>query len=187
MEILDTKTLVHVGVELVVVGGLAFWFQRKTSLQQQEINNLRDELSKVKEVLNSQGKMLAQYDQILGQLMGRRGPQEFSGENHRSSNLASPQNHPRSNQSHQHINVNQSPVDEDDEDDMLDDELDDLLKEELGNIHKSREQPQDSEILELECNGGTCNLKNLKRGTKSNNRESVKKKDQRKKKKEKEK
>jgi hypothetical protein len=163
MENIDIKTLVHVGVEVVIIGGLTFWFQKKTSLQQEEINNLRSELSKAKEVINRQGKILSQHEEILKQLLNGNSNM-FTSSSSSAVNQQQQQHphhnngHPPSHHHHQYYPPgNKIDVTQSDEighsshssrnphghnvieqEDTLDEELDNLLKEELGNINESR-------------------------------------------------
>ena len=172
MENLDTKTLVHVGVELVIIGGLTFWFQRKTSLQQEEINNLREELNKTKEIINRQGALLAQHERILSQFTGGNFPPQHEGRRRPEPVFKN-----RSSRPNQYTSYNPpggaSQVHEE-VDEVDNEELDNILKEELGNMHRSKEK-SDEEIIELECNGDVCELKKTKNLIKSDIKKKRKK------------
>lgn len=65
---IDTSTLIHVGVELVVVGGLAFWVHRKTSDLQDQVSGLTEKVNKYEEILKRQGELLAQHENALRQV-----------------------------------------------------------------------------------------------------------------------
>jgi hypothetical protein len=58
---LDTKTMAHIGGELVVIAGISFYFYRKTSALQEEIDNLKKqnmELIKAIEEIDSNMQQL---------------------------------------------------------------------------------------------------------------------------------
>lgn len=65
---INTSTLVHIGVELVVVGGLAFWIHRKTGDLQDQITTLSERVNKYEDVLKRQGELLAQHENALRQV-----------------------------------------------------------------------------------------------------------------------
>lgn len=67
---IDMKTLIHVGVEVLVVGTITFWFQRKAASQQAEIEELRDRIGKFEETIEAQGKMLAEHRNIFQSILG---------------------------------------------------------------------------------------------------------------------
>ena len=193
MENLDTKTLVHVGVELVVIGGLSFWFQRKCTLQQEEINGLKEEIANMKEIINRQGTMLANHERILNQLINGGGTMIHHNGMHTHHNqpltpMYSHQgNTPVKPHSNNTIPLTNPPVTsqtliEDEEDDIDEEELDKLLKEEIGNIQKSRNKSSgDKETIELECKDGVCELKEKKFDTNSDSEARTKKKRKKKK------
>lgn len=187
MESVDTKTLVHVGVELVVVGGLTFWFQRKTALQQEEIDRLKEHLAKAEEVINRQGELLAKHDHIIGQLIGGKPHSSLPQPSQVRSrppteNLGQTSIESKSKQTYFQGNIHATEVNdlEISDEESINDELDDLLQGELGEIQKSRKKSNedDSESFEVECEGDVCKLKN----TKGTTRSVLKKKGQKKKK-----
>ena len=169
MQTMNTHTLVHIGVELVIIGGLTFWFQRKTSLLQNEIDQLRDKVSKYEGVIESQGQLLMRHSQILRSLFGGELPSRGFGPPRHS------RNHPGNlNPLSQRQNISPlgiSPVDlcpqrprgrskEDTEPDLLPEELDKLLQEELGNIQQSRSlKSSQPEFIEVDCRGDAYELK----------------------------
>ena len=175
METVDTKTLIHVGVELVVIGGLTFWFQRKTSLLHEEIDDLRGKLSKLEDIINQQGKMLNQHEQFI-QMIGRGMPPQMSGPRHQGM---PPQNMPTSrlepekrsvpNQPRVHQPRVEQPQEDDSEENISESELDSLLGDEINQLHKSRQDPKDDgpEFIEIECNGDSCDLKKPRSKSKS--------------------
>lgn len=184
MEGFDTKTLVHVGTELLVIGGLTFWFQRKTSMQQEEIENLREKIARLEEVIE-------RHDQIFQSILGGRPPQfppqkqsqspphypspqpQYHQQNpipQRQTSQVSTPNHPQQTPNPQNLhsssqenhNINQQSSfdlhsESSEEDENQDgDNIDELLKEELQSIG-------DPEYIEISCSGETCDLKTSKK------------------------
>lgn len=64
---LDAKTLVHVATELLVVGGISYYFNRR-------IGELDQQVKKLKEENEMMGKVLEKHDQVLGMLLNRNQP-----------------------------------------------------------------------------------------------------------------
>ena len=148
MQSINTQTLVHTGIELVVIGGLTFWFNRKLALCQNEINELQDKVTKYEELFNQQGTVIAHHDQILRQLLGEN-PRQLSGQK-QSFN----------------IQQSQSPISRPPPPDVSTEYLDEILKSELDNITDSRENP--------ECTDDVCELKGSKLKKKNRIKKSVK-------------
>lgn len=68
MSNIDTSTLIHVGVELVVVGGLAFWVHRKTSNLQDKLTELNEKVNRYEDILKRQGELIAAHENALRQI-----------------------------------------------------------------------------------------------------------------------
>jgi hypothetical protein len=75
---LDMKTLIHVGTELIVLTGLAFWMNKRIALTESKMKLMEDQLVAYGEALNKQGKLLAQHDQIFSQMLGGIGGRPLS-------------------------------------------------------------------------------------------------------------
>nr|QBK86594.1 MAG: uncharacterized protein LCMAC102_03890 [Marseillevirus LCMAC102] len=126
----NTQILVHTGIELVVIGGVIFWFNRKLVLCQNEIDEFRTKITKYEDRITQLENILAHHDQIL---------RKFVVENPQLSNQKqSP------NLSH---DIQQSPTSLPPLD-VPTEYLDELLKNELDNITESRE-----------CTDDVCELK----------------------------
>ena len=76
---MNNITLAHIGGELVLIGGVAFYFHRKTNTLQEDVNTLKkenkelsDAVEDLQENLQRLGTMFMQLQQQLG---GRRIPQ----------------------------------------------------------------------------------------------------------------
>lgn len=68
MNTLDTKTMIHVGVEVVVIGGIAFWVHKKTSNLQKEIEQLKQENAELKNILVQHSQVLSEHHRIFTSL-----------------------------------------------------------------------------------------------------------------------
>ena len=165
MQAVNTQTLVHVGVELVVISGVTFWVHRKTSLLQEEINDLRDKVAKADDLIERQGQLLARHDQIIRQMLNGGGPNPSLGGNSVQSMQPrrGPSQSPMSEQSRRPPRASNSDLQQsqsyqhDEEPDMPDEQLDELLQTELGNLEESRGKTP--EFIELDCTGDSCTLK----------------------------
>lgn len=65
MTTIDNQTLLHIGVECVVIGGLTYWQHRKIENVREEVNELKEKLEKYEEIINSQGQLLMQHEQYF--------------------------------------------------------------------------------------------------------------------------
>lgn len=72
---MDAKTLIHVGAEIVVIGGISFWFHKRIGDQNAIITKITDENKKLTERVENLEKMLMQQHQELQQLMQMLGVQ----------------------------------------------------------------------------------------------------------------
>lgn len=79
-SMMDTKLMVHVGVELVMFGGMLFLIQRNKSVQGEQIFVLSERVAKLEEenekltaVINQQNQILHKHEQILSHLFGGGG------------------------------------------------------------------------------------------------------------------
>lgn len=70
MDKLDPQTLIHVGVELVVVAGITFWLNRRISSVQGEVGQLNEKLAEFEKVIAQQAQLLHRHEQILNQIFG---------------------------------------------------------------------------------------------------------------------
>jgi hypothetical protein len=72
---LDTKTLIHVGTELVVVGGLAFWMNKKIGLVESKMDALLQQLAVYEDAIQKQQKMINTHEAAFRQIFGGHKPQ----------------------------------------------------------------------------------------------------------------
>jgi hypothetical protein len=65
---LSTSTLVHVGIELIGFGVMAYWVHSRTSNLQEQIASLIELTKKQDELLKNQGEMITRHENAIRQL-----------------------------------------------------------------------------------------------------------------------
>ena len=149
---IDTSTLVHLGVEIVVVGGLAFWVHRKTKDLQDQITSLTESVNKYEDILKRQGELLAQHENALRQVfaaMNGKSPPMQSKPTPRKHTSPKRNSGPHPNidaTAHPNIDATFSKLSIEDEDGT---NVDDLLTDELAELGVATECDADD----------TCDLK----------------------------
>jgi hypothetical protein len=86
----DMKTLIHVGVEIVVVGAITFWFQKKCSSQQAEIEELREKVENLERAMEMQNKMLMEHRGLFQNLLQGHIPPSNSSSGYPSQSMMHP-------------------------------------------------------------------------------------------------
>jgi hypothetical protein len=66
----DMKMLIHVGVELVVMAGLAFWMNKRIGVVESGVQGCMSQMKKYEEILAQQSNVLSKHDAILRQIFG---------------------------------------------------------------------------------------------------------------------
>lgn len=66
----DTQTLIHVGTELVIIGGLSFWFNKKLGDLQTQNLILEKRLKEMESVIEQQQKILESHEMALRKIFG---------------------------------------------------------------------------------------------------------------------
>lgn len=138
---MDTKTLVHVGTELIVVASLSFYFNNQLRLLREENASTKIELQDLKNIVNKQGQM------INAMLTGSPPPQNQQKQSNQQQRQPSPprQQRPPSpvRQQRQSQSQNQSspptvvrPRQPQPSKELTDEELDSQLMEEFDNLNK---------------------------------------------------
>lgn len=165
MEKLNTQTLVHVGAELVVAGGIVFWSQRKFADLQGQITDLQDKLSTYEKIIH-------QHEQIFRQIFGG-GPPPIPNHS-QTSTVQKP--HPQQSRPPPQMQTPRTapqtpqppPTFELEEENIDDEEYDKLLQEELDDIEKSRTSSDEKDFIEIDthCDDGVCTLKKKTRKNK---------------------
>lgn len=139
----DTATLIHIGVELIVVAGLAFWVHKKTNNLQDQITALNEKINSYEEHLKRQGELLAQHENVLRQLFSNQNTntQQVHRNPKPRQRTSNPEKVKRPNIEETFSEHTQSFVDEIEEgqsvDDLLADEIADLNSEDHCDVDGS--------------------------------------------------
>ena len=158
---IQKQAMIHAGVEVVVISGVVFWFQRKTTLLQTEIDGLRQTLSQYEDVLKKQGDIIAQHDHLLRQILGGGQPpinnpgipQQPSQPPQRVPKRSPP---PKTSQTPPPSAPQSSPNPQYVEEQIDEGELDSLLEQELNRV--SAQGNSDPEYIEVECIDEVCEI-----------------------------
>lgn len=149
---MDTKTLIHVGIETVVIGGITFYCKRRMDTLEGEIQGLREQNLKLQQGLDTLARVLEQHDRYLrgepGAMQSSHPPPAQRPSSHPPAQRPPPMQQtspePSAAPSPQKVIIEEEPDDE---------ELDGLLQDELSNLKK--ETP---EFIEIECSGDFCEV-----------------------------
>jgi len=131
----DTMFLVHVGLEVVCIGGLAYWLNKRTGELQAQVDLLNTKVAEQDQHLKAQGELLAKHENALQQIFNVMNNRHITGgQNNSVKNQQSPLKKP--NQKPQQKNAKKSVKKEQVED--MDDEnedLDQFLGDELAELN----------------------------------------------------
>ena len=86
---MNTVTVAHIGGELLVISGVAFYFHRKTSQLQAEVDVLKKENE---DLINSVNELQEQMQQLANFVMQSHHPQQMHQRHH--PNPQAPSKHP---------------------------------------------------------------------------------------------
>lgn len=75
LESFNMQTLIHVGIELVVVGGLAFWANRRIVGVENSVADLAKRIVALEGVIEKQQQFMMQQDALIRQMLGMVEPQ----------------------------------------------------------------------------------------------------------------
>lgn len=139
-------TIIHAGVELVILGGLFYWIKTTTGGLQDQITSLTDKVNKYDDLLKRQSEVIAQHENALRQihsmLQGISQPKPTQKPTPKSNN-------PRSNIAQTFKGKQNKPAVE-----AADADLDSLLEEELGELRDNGTSKLDNIV----CNDDECVL-----------------------------
>lgn len=68
MNSINNQTLIHVGIELLVVASLAFWVNKKDSNLQAQINKLVEQNENFEKIMIEQRNLIMKHEQMLMQI-----------------------------------------------------------------------------------------------------------------------
>src|SRR5207253_6571164 len=157
---MDMTTIIHIGVELLVAAGLAFWIHSKTSKQQEQITALEQKVTEYEKILKNQGEVLTAHENFLRQLYGNmqqqgkiQTPQPVKGgaQGTPKGNIPSPKGNNQNNKKQpvkKPTKEKQVESISDDEEDnrqySTPEDLDDLIRDEISGLQ--------------ECEDGECEI-----------------------------
>jgi len=153
---MNNITLAHVGGELVIIGGVAFYFHRKTKSLETELEELKRQTNELKAVINDMQDTIQQ----LGSMVVRQSQTQSQTQTQRSKEKEYLTVPPKvSQQSMARQPVSKPPrrkqVKKNDSDDSGSETLDDAdLDRELATEFKKLNQ----ERSRIECNNDVCEL-----------------------------
>lgn len=176
------KTLIHIGVELIVIGGITFWLNRNINAADLRITELQKQVTALEETVKKQSEIILKHEELLNQIINYiQSPQQqtqsqpavrrpVAGPSARvptRSQAPPPQRAAQPVQTHVPVQQAQVPkvvpqaVVE--QPDIPPEQLDQLLEQELQNMAPSEVEIEaedaDSEGIEIECQGDICVLK----------------------------
>lgn len=135
---LDTQTLVHIGTELVIIGGVVYWTNRRIGSLEARIDDLQKKLIQYEDLLGRQQQILSMHENILSRLGVRPPPpQHSSAQTPRPAPVPPPQN-PTPGGVEVRRQQPQPRVEElpDDQPDINPEELDEMLSDELKDLNR---------------------------------------------------
>lgn len=134
---LDTKTLIHVAAEFLVIGGTGFWLNKKISTLTQKVEILEERIDSYENVFKSIAEGLNKHERMLQSLTGPiRPPQPSSAPVYRqpiSQPKSSPDSNPSKHSKNQPIELPEEQIQILEEEDISDQELDEMINKELEN------------------------------------------------------
>ena len=71
---INNQLLIHVGVELVVIGGITFWLNKRISSADARVEEMADRIAALENVIGQQQQLLLKHEQILRSLVGAPPP-----------------------------------------------------------------------------------------------------------------
>ncbi len=70
MEGIDTKTMIHIGTELLLIGGLGFWMKKRVDASDAKIEELEKKLSAYEDIISQQQNLLTRHEEMLRKVFG---------------------------------------------------------------------------------------------------------------------
>jgi len=139
---LDTKTMIHIGVEAVVIGGVTFWLNGRVSSVQRTCQELQERLQTLESVIQQQNQIISRHEAVLRQVMGAPRP---------SRRPQKPQKPQKPQEFSPAPTIPDDYLEEEGPQEVQPEQLDEFLEEELSDI-----------LQERECDGDKCVLKSKK-------------------------
>lgn len=67
---MDTKTMIHIGTEILLIGGLGFWMKKRADTLDAQVEELTKKLAAYEDIIAQQQQLLARHDAMLRQIFG---------------------------------------------------------------------------------------------------------------------
>lgn len=71
---LDMQTLIHVGTELVIIGGISFWLNRRIGAIDSKCEDLLKKIAAYEDIISQQQALLQRHEQIFQRILGPQYP-----------------------------------------------------------------------------------------------------------------
>lgn len=150
----DTKMMVHIGTELLLIGGLGFWMKKRVDTLDLQVEELNKKISVYEKIISQQQQILASHESVLRQAFGiPQSTTEFSTgkrdavpkpKEDNAQQTSSPIKREVETKPLENVqqNVQQDATEEDD---ISPEDLDEILRQELGQDHG-----QETSTLEID-------------------------------------
>ena len=67
---MDTKTMIHIGTEILLIGGLGFWMKKRADTLDAQVEDLTKKLAAYEEIITQQQQLLSRHEAMLRQIFG---------------------------------------------------------------------------------------------------------------------
>lgn len=147
---LDMQTLIHVGTELVIIGGISFWLNRRIGAVDSKCEDLLKKIAAYEDIISQQHVLLQRHEDIFqrmlgpqypgggwpqGQLQGQGQPQgQSQGQGQKPPQTKSAPQSPAPQAPQSQSDSEDEKSDENVQPDLSASQLDILLQQELGDI-----------------------------------------------------
>src|SRR5258706_13791319 len=174
---INMQTLIHVGVELVVIGGLVFLSNKRIGAVETSVEELNKKIAALEIIVDRQQQILAQQDAIFRQIIGDTspGPRYNPNSQHRpplpQHSLLPQQQSPLLPQQpgggYPPRGANEKPLQKvpipPPVEQISPDALDEIIEQELGKMAAKKSSPENTQELEIETTVPKDERKNIKR------------------------
>jgi hypothetical protein len=79
MADMDSKTMIHIGTEILLIGGLGFWMKKRVDTLDSQVEELSKKLAAYENIITQQQQLLARHDSLLRQAFGVPDQKYLSG------------------------------------------------------------------------------------------------------------
>lgn len=68
MDGMDTKTMVHIASEILLIGGLGFWMKKRVDTLDAQVDEMSKKLTVYENIIQQQQQLLAKHEAVLQQI-----------------------------------------------------------------------------------------------------------------------